>query len=214
MAKNQEPALTAEEVEARLNQVRLRTAEIQLEKAQMELEQTEEQIAQFKADRESKKRRNQQRQAQMRKEAADAARKARKCSHRQGGSVGKNAPEYGKGPSALTIAIMPDNGGQTELIMCSICRLRVWSPNPLFKSPKPRNGETVEQAKARAKQYETDLKEFNELRELATDKLTPEAARPMDCGVSFSFQDGDGRDVLMPRPCDSYLQGTDNRQVA
>lgn len=213
--KNEQPEkLTAAEVEERLSQIKLRTAEIQLKKAEMELEQTEEQIQQFEAEREGKRRRNQQRQSQMRKEVDDAARKARKCSHRQGGSVGKNNPEFGKGPSALTIAVMPDSNGKTELIMCSICRLRVWSPNPMNQSPKPRNGETAQEAKQRAIQYERDFKEFEELRELAMDKLTPEAARPMDCGVTFSFQDGDGRDVLVPRPCDSYLQGLDNRQGA
>lgn len=205
-----EKKLTAEEVEAKLQEIRLKTAEVQLQQAQMQLEQTEEQIATFKAEREGRGRRNKQRQMQLRKEVNDAARAANECTHRQGGSVGKNAPKSGKGPSALSVVLLPD--GQSELIMCAICRLRVFSPNRMDKIAKPRGTETPAEMKARVLKYERDLRDFQELRELAKDKMTPEAAAPMDCGVTFSFKDADERDVLVPRPCDSYLQGADNRQ--
>lgn len=204
--------LTAEEVEDQLRQIRLRTAQAELQKAEMELEQTEENVANFKAQREARGRQNAQRQGQLAKDANDLARTTRACSHRQGGSVGKHATQWGKGQSALTIVLLPDESQDSKLIMCSICRLRVFSPNPINRVPRPRNNETAAEAKQRVQQYERDMKAFSELEEMAKDKLTPEAAKPMDCGVTFKFQDGDGREVLIPRPCDSYLQGLDNRQ--
>jgi hypothetical protein len=197
----------ADEVEAKLEQVRLRTAEIQLKQAEMQLEQTEDTVAQWKNDREQKARRNKQRQGQLKIDINEKAGQARGCTHRQGGSL--RQPYKGKGPSSLQIVIMPD---ERELIMCSICPLRVFSPFPGDGSRRKRAGETQGQADHRVEKYADDLAEFNALKELASDKLTEEAASAMHCGKTFKFQDNEGNQVQVPAPCDSYSQGLDNRK--
>lgn len=196
-----------EEVEAKLEQVRLRTAEVQLEQAEMELEKTREDVEQWKSAREDRSRRNKQRQGQLRSDLNSRASNARDCTHRQGGSF--NKPNGGKGPSALTISILPD---ERELIMCSICPLRVFSPFPGDGSRRLRKGETKEQMEARVARHEEAKKEFEALREHARDKLTDEASRPMHCGKTFKFLDGEGNQVQVPAPCDGYAQGLDNRK--
>jgi hypothetical protein len=197
---------TAEEVEAKLNQVKLRTAEIQLQRAEMELEQTEETIKQFKADKEARSRRNQQRQGQLRIDISEKAGTARKCTHRQGGSLSN--PYGGKGPSALQLVILPD---ERELIMCSICPLRVFSPFPGDASRRLRRGETREQADARVEKHMRQVEAFETLRAESNNKLTEEAAGAMHCGKTFKFLDGDSNQVQVTAPCDHYAQGLDNR---
>lgn len=207
-AKSKKPS-KSEEVEQRLEQIKLRTAEVQLQKAELELEQTEEAVAAFKAAKDARSRANKQRQDQLRKVINGQARAARTCSHRGGGNVGKHQKASGRGHSVLFVAVMPD---ERELIMCAICPLRVFSPNPMDKARKPRDGETAKQAAARVEKYEQDAAEFERLREHSQDKLTTDASTPMHCGLTFKFEDGEGRQVLVPSPCDSYLQGRDNRE--
>jgi hypothetical protein len=199
---------SAEEVRKQLESIQMETAQVNLQKAQLELEQTKEQVEQWTAARETRRRTNRQRQQQMRMDSEEIARKARECTHRQGGSL-KN-PYSGKGQSALTLVQLPD--AHTVLVMCAICRLRVFSPNERDQARNPRPGETKDEAKARVAKLHDDLAKFNALVELAGDKLTDEAKTPMHCGVTFTFTDGDGREVLMPRPCDGYAQGLDNRR--
>lgn len=198
------------QVEQQLDDLHRQIAQAQLDKARMELELTNEQVAQFKAGRESRSRQNKQRQAQLQKDRLEVARAANDCSHRQGGSAGRQGTPHGKGQSALTIAKMPDD--RTELIMCAICRLRVFTPDPRRGSKRAQEGETAADVKARLAEYQNDVKEFSALKTLQLDKLTAEAAQPMDCGLTFRFVDEDGREVLVPRPCDAYAQGTDNRK--
>lgn len=204
MAEEKKPR-TAEEVEARLNQIKIRTAEIQLQRAEMELEQTEQSVAQFKADKEARSRRNAQRQTQLRIDINEKAATARRCTHRQGGSL-KN-PYGGKGPSALQLVILPD---ERELIMCAVCPMRVFSPFPGDGARRPRKGETEKEAEARVQKYARDLADFEALREESNNKLTEDGA--MHCGKTFKFLDGDGNQVQVPAPCDRYAQGRDNRE--
>jgi hypothetical protein len=199
-----------EEIKAELDAIALESAQVNLEKSRLELEQTREQVAQWKGQREQRQRTNAQRQMQMGKDREEVARIARACTHRQGGSP-KN-PYGGKGQSALSVAQMPDN--RTLLITCAICRLRVFSPNERDMAKTPRPGESKEDAKKRLEKYLEARAEFDKLLELSQDKLTPEAAAPMHCGVTFTFMDGEGREVLIPRPCDGYAQGLDNRNGA
>jgi len=197
----------AEEVEAKLESVRLRTAEIQLAQAEMQYEQTKQTVEAWKNEQAARSRRNAQRQGQLRMDVNERAGKARGCSHRQGGSF-KN-PYGGKGASALTVTILPD---ERQLIMCSICPLRVFSPFPGDGSRKVRKGETREQAEARVAAYEAAVVDFEKLLEQSKDKLTEEASAPMHCGKTFQFRDGEGNQVQVPAPCDTYVQGTDNRK--
>ena len=191
----------------KLEEVQARLAQIQLDKAELELEQTRENVNRWKAEKEERSRRNAQRQTQLRIDINERASNARICSHRQGGSF--TNLRGGKGPSALSTVILPD---ERTLIMCAICPLRVFSPFPGDGARKPRRGETKEQAEARVAKYQQDVEEFESLAALARDKLTEEAARPMHCGKTFKFLDGDGNQVQMPAPCDSYAQGLDNRK--
>jgi hypothetical protein len=201
---------TTEQIRFELEAIALETATVQLEKSKLELEQTKEAVAEWKGVREQRQRTNQQRQSQLRNDREEIARIARRCSHRQGGSP--RNPYGGKGQSALNIVQMPDN--HTQLVTCSICRLRVFSPNERDMAKNPRPGESKEDAKRRVEKYLEARAEFDRLIELANDKLTPEAAAPMHCGITFTFMDGDGREVLTARPCDSYAQGLDNRAGA
>ena len=200
-------ARTSTEIQSELDAIAMETAQVNLEKSRLELEQTREQVAEWKGVREQRKRTNAQRQSQMGKDREEVARIARTCTHRQGGSP-KN-PYGGKGQSALNIVIMPDD--HTQLITCAICRLRVFSPSERDMAKNPRPGESKEDAKKRIEKYMEARRKFDELLELAADKLTPEAAAPMHCGVTFRFMNGDGQEVLVPRPCDTYAQGLDNR---
>jgi hypothetical protein len=198
---------SADQVKAELEAINLETAQVQLEAARMTLDKTRGEVEDWKARRDQKIRQNAQRQTQLATDREEIARVARACTHRQGGSP-KN-PYGGKGQAALNVVIMPDH--RTQLITCTICRLRVFSPNERNMARNPRPGELKEQATARVARYMEDRREFDRLLELAADKLTPEAAAPMHCGVTFTFMSGDGQEVLMPRPCDSYAQGLDNR---
>jgi hypothetical protein len=196
-----------QEVEEKLNQVRLRTAEVQLQEAEMKLEQTEEQIRQFENDKAMRSRANSQRQAQFKMDINQKAATARTCKHRQGASI--RNPYGGKGPSALQRMVMPD---ERTLIMCSICPLAVFSPFPGDGSRKRRRNETEQQAQNRLAKYEADMAEFAKLEDHCADKLTDEAGMSMHCGKTFQFRDGDGNQVQVPSPCDSYAQGRDNRE--
>ncbi|MBA0087513.1 MAG: hypothetical protein HRJ53_21215 [Acidobacteria bacterium Pan2503] len=200
-------ATKAEEVEAKLESIRMRTAQLQLEKAEMEMEQTKENVEQWKNEREERSRRNTQRQTQLKSDINERANSARSCTHRQGGSFANL--HGGKGPSALTTVILPD---ERVLIMCSICPMRVFSPFPGDASRKLRRGETKEQMEARVARHQQAMEEFERLAEQARDKLTEEASQAMHCGKTFRFLDADGNQVQVPAPCDSYAQGLDNRK--
>lgn len=202
--------MTAKEVEAMLEEIKIRTAQANLAEAEMKLEMTEETVRLFKAAKEQRSRNNKQRQSQLAKDRENTAMLARACTHRQGGSP-KN-PYGGKGTSALSRVLLPD--GHSELIMCSICPLTVFSPREDDIAKKKRPGETAEAAERRVEKYHIAKAAWDKLMELAMDKLTDEAAAPMHCGVTFTLRDGEGREVLPIRPCDSYAQGLDNRQGA
>lgn len=173
---------------------------VQLETARLQLDEQRDRNEHLKATKAEKSRRNMERQKQLRAEVSTRTQISNKCKHRQGGTP-KN-PLNGKGPTALNIAMMPD--GFTKLIMCSVCRLRVFTPHPRNQSTKPRDGETAAQAKNRAGQYQDDLEYYNRLMEMAKDNLTEEGAQEMDCGTTIVLRDDEGREVLPTRPCDTY----------
>jgi hypothetical protein len=192
---------TLAQVEAEIKRVQLATAQIQLEKATDEIEQ-------YKSQKEVRSRQNRQRQKQLHTDLIERATVIRGCTHRQGGSPGRE--RKGEGPSALRVVILPDN---RSLIMCANCPLRVFSPLPTNKNPERRRGESAADAKARVEKYEREMQEFGNLEDLARQQLTPEAGAPMHCGKTFAFAGRDGNQIIMPAPCDSYAQGRDNRQV-
>lgn len=173
---------------------------IAVETAQLNLEEAKQRNAMFKAKAENKSRFNAQRQAQLGIDRNGRIQLAARCNHRQGATP-KN-PLKGKGPTSLNVVKMPD--GFTLMIMCSICRLRAFSPFPPNQSPKRRKGETQDQADARVEKFHADKKRFDELLEQSQDGLTPEATEHMDCGVKIKVTDADGMPVYRPRPCDSY----------
>ena len=177
--------------------------EMQLEAAKLNLEELRESIAERKANKEVKARQNKQRQTQLLNDLRNRNLIAAGCNHRQGASPAD--PYNGKGASALNVASMPD--GFTRLVMCGICRLRVFSPHPRNGGTKPRQGETPAQAKARVEKYKEELAAFNKLVEHSKDKLTAEASQMMDCGVTIvTTNEETGAPVLRDRPCDSYPQ--------
>ena len=182
---------------------------VQLETAQLNLEEAKERNAARMQTKAVNERRNRERQNQLASEVHVRRTQAANCTHRQGGPP--SDPLGGKGPTALNIVGMPD--GFTELIMCSACRLRVFSPHPRNQSKTPRviNGETetAAEVKARLKKYEEDLERFTALRKRAKDEaLTPEAATKMECGTTISVINSVGMPVYRERPCDSYPQWT------
>lgn len=182
---------------------------IELETAQIRLEQMKEENETYGARKAARLRANEQRLAQLRTDHAEKRAVIKECTHRQGGSPGRE--RKGAGPSALRVVILPD---ERQLVMCANCPLRVFSPRATDKSPAQRKGETATQAKARVARYETEMAEFEKLATLAQDQLTPEAAQPMHCGKTFNFQDRDGNNMSLPAPCDGYAQGRDNRTAA
>jgi len=183
--------------------------EMQREEMLLRLDDTRENVAQTKARKEVRSRQNRQRQGQLRTDLLDRKSVIMDCTHRQGGSPGKE--RKGKGPSALRQVILPDN---RELVMCANCGLRVFSPFVQNGFDGVYKNETKKAAKERLEQYQMDTAEFNRLKELAEDQLTPEAASPMHCGKQFEFKTSRGVNVPMPAPCDTYAQGRDNRNVA
>jgi len=192
-----------------LQEIEAEIKRIQLETAQIQLEQAREQNEEYRARRGAKLRQVLLVLAQLRADHAEKRAVIATCTHRQGGSPGRE--RKGGGPSALRVVILPDN---RELVMCANCPLRVFSPFPGDKNPGMRKGESKQQAQARVEAYNKDLAEFERLKELSQDQLTPEAANPMHCGKTFAFQGKDGNNMVMPAPCDGYAQGLDNRQVA
>ncbi len=171
-----------------------------LETAQLNLEEARDRNARMRAEKEDKSRRNKQRQQQLSNDLATRRILSSRCGHRQGGSP--NNPLGGKGATALNVVKMPD--GFTKLVMCSVCRLRVFSPHPRNQSQKVRDKETPAEAKARATKYQEDLAAFDKLLAMSKDTLTEEASQEMDCGVTITITNGDGIPVLPTRPCDSY----------
>ncbi|MGA9668415.1 MAG: hypothetical protein WBQ94_04360 [Terracidiphilus sp.] len=182
---------------------------LQIEEARIKLEQTRENIAEWKGKKEVGARQNAQRQGQLKADHVDRAAVIGGCTHRQGGSPGRE--RKGAGPSALRVVILPDD---RTLVMCANCPMRVFSPLPTDKNPERRAGESAADAKARVTRYQAELEEFEALVALSQDQLTPEAGAPMHCGKQFSFVAGNGNNVTMPAPCDTYAQGRDNRHVA
>ncbi len=193
--------------EQSLAQIEAEIKRVELETAQIRLEQTRDENETYKARKAARIRANEQNLAQLRTDHAEKRAVISGCTHRQGGSPGRE--RKGAGPSALRAVVLPDD---RELIMCANCPLRVFSPLATDKNPKRRRGESEEQAKARVERYTADLAEFEKLKELSQDQLTPEAAQAMHCGKTFEFKGGDGNNIVMPAPCDSYAQGRDNRK--
>lgn len=191
-----------------ISEIEAEIKRIQLETAQIELEEAREKNSAFRAAKELRSRQNRQRMAQLRADLTERVAVISSCTHRQGGSPGRE--RKGSGPSALRVVILPDS---RTLVMCANCPLRVFSPLPADQNPKPREGETVSEAKARVRRYHQEVEEFAALEEVASDQLTPEAGAPMHCGKTFQFVGRDGNQVSMPAPCDSYAQGRDNRNV-
>jgi hypothetical protein len=189
-------------------EIEAETKRILLETAQIELEEARERNQQWKSAREVRSRLNRQRQGQLRADITDRATVIASCTHRQGGSPGRE--RKGTGPSALRVVILPD---ERQLVMCANCPLRVFSPLPSLKNPERLRGESAADAKDRVARYHREYEEFERLVTLSQDQLTPEAAGAMHCGKTFSFQGRDGNNIIMPAPCDSYAQGRDNRQV-
>ena len=180
----------------------------QLETALIQREQAIEANAKYKGEQRSREENNRKRQGQLRSEVNTRHRGTLSCNHRQGGSPSK--PGSGKGPTALNVVLMPD--GFTKLIMCSAgCRLRLFSPHPRDGAKAPRKAtnlrpaETKADAEERVERCQLDLQRFNELLQKAEDDtLTPEAATPMDCGITITLTDSEtGMPVLPWRPCDS-----------
>jgi hypothetical protein len=195
-------------VDKSLAEIEAETKRVMLETAQIQLEQARESNAQYKAGKEARSRQNRQRQGQLRADLTDRATVIRGCTHRQGGSPGRE--RKGTGPSALRVVILPD---ERKLVMCANCPLRVFSPLASLKNPERMRGETAADAKERVTRYTQEVEEFEKLVTHSQDQLTPEAAGAMHCGKTFSFQGRDGNNIIMPAPCDSYAQGRDNRQV-
>lgn len=194
--------------EKTMAEIQAETAAIQLELAQIQLEKTKEEIAQWRGQQVVRSRHNAQRQAQLKTSLIERSQAIKACTHKQGGSPGRETK--GEGPSALRVCIMPD---ERELIMCANCPLRVFSPLPANKNPAPRPGESKHDAKMRVRAFYEATKEFEELKEQSARQLTPEAGQPMFCGKTFHFVGRSGNNLSMPAPCDSYAQGRDNRDV-
>ena len=198
--------LKAEEELKELNlQIARRQAKIQeiaLETAELDLEEAKDRNARLKADKADKSRKNKQRQGQLHIDRSNRRQlRDHTCSHRQGGSP-RNQYK-GKGDSALSVFNMPD--GFTQLVKCIICRGEWWSPHPADQAQKPRDGETAGECRARVAQYRDDYEEFQRVLALAMDKLTEEAAQPMECGVTITTTNLEtGAQTLRRRPCDSY----------
>lgn len=191
---------------ASLAEIEAQIKQIELETAQIRLEQMKEENETYRQRKAARLRANEQNLAQLRADHAEKRQVIKGCTHRQGGSPGRE--RKGSGPSALRVVILPD---ERQLVMCANCPLRVFSPLPTNRDPKARKDETAAQAKARVAKYERDLEEFEKLAALSQDQLTPEAAQPMHCGKTFRFLGKDGNNMVMPAPCDSYAQGLDNR---
>jgi hypothetical protein len=196
-------------MEEKLAELHERLLAAQVKKAELELARTEEEVRSWEAQRETRKRQNQQALNDLKHHHSDRLAVIKSCTHRQGGTPGRE--RQGNDKSALNLVIMMDG---RELIMCANCPLRVFSPFIGDKNPARRKNETDAQAKARVEKYKADMAEFERLKEHARDKLTPQAATPMHCGNTFEFQDANGNRIPMRAPCDSYVQGRDNRQAA
>jgi len=194
--------MTLAEVEAEIKQ-------LELEDMKLRLEETRDRVEGTKAAKEVRSRQNRQRQAQLRTDLRERVEVINTCTHKQGGSPGRE--RKGSGPSALRVVILPDG---RSLVMCANCPLRVFSPFPRLGYQGQYRGESKAQANKRLAKYAEDVKKFEELVTASENQLTPEAAAPMHCGKQFAFQDGMGNNLSMPAPCDSYAQGTDNRNVA
>lgn len=182
---------------------------LELEDMKLRLEETRDRVLSTKAAKEVRGRLNAQRQGQLRNDLVERSQIIETCTHKQGGSPGKE--RKGKGPSALRLVILPDG---RSLVMCANCPLRVFSPFPKLGYPGQFKGETKAEQKARIEKFQHDQKEFEILAHASEDQLTPEAGQPMHCGKQFSFQNSMGNNITMPAPCDTYAQGTDNRHVS
>lgn len=189
-----------------LQEMQEELAAVQLETAKIGLERAREDNAKWVGEREVKSRQNRDRMAQLQAEVNGRELTTRQCKHRQGGTP-KN-PFGGKGATSLKVVRMPD--GFTKMIMCSVCRLRLFSPHPRDGAQGLRKGETEAQRDRRIAKYEAAEKRFQELYERSqTETLTDEAAQEMDCGTTITMTDAlTGNPVLPKRPCDSYLQPT------
>jgi hypothetical protein len=173
---------------------------IALRKAELELIETEERVQLAEGARDAKRRQNLQRQAQLRIDLMTRKAVSDKCNHRQGGSPKRQYE--GTGDTALKVVMLPD--GFSRLIMCSICRLRVFSPHPQDQSTNVRGKETPVQAVERVEKWLVDTAVFNDLLEKSKRSKSVEFTEPMDCGVTMQVTNGEGMPVFRRRPCDSY----------
>jgi hypothetical protein len=173
---------------------------VQLETAQLQLEEQKERNERFKAEKADKSRKNAQRQQQLKSDRANREKISAQCKHRQGGTPAN--PYNGKGATSLNVAKLPD--GFTKVIMCTVCRLRCFTPHPADGSKKQRKGESADQREMRVEKYLAAKETYERLLEQSKDTLTEEAAQEMDCGTYITLVNEDGANVLPRRPCDSY----------
>lgn len=180
------------ETQKRLDSMVVREQELKLEDAEEAYTVRQQRKASDRA-------KNEARQKQLAADVETRRRTIRRCLHRQGGSA-KN-PLRGKGPTALNVATMPD--GFTKVIMCQLCRLRVFNPHPMDGAKKQREGETKEAAAKRVRAFKEAEERFEKYYEMSRDGITEESVQEMECGVTISVKDGEGLPVYPRRPCDT-----------
>ncbi len=151
--------------------------ELELEAKRLQLEELRITTSESKARRESRKRENVQRQAQLKADRDNLASIQAQCSHLQGGKP--DDVLNGDGKPALTVARMLD--GETYLIQCPRCRLKKLTPHPNLKKTDP---ERYEKEKA-----ETD----------ALMKMAKRNGLDWMQGPTFKFTDENGSSFIPER---------------
>ena len=151
--------------------------ELELEAKRLQVEELRISTSEAKARRESRKRENVQRQAQLKTDRDNLANIQSQCSHLQGGKP--DDVLNGDGKPALTVARMLD--GETFLIQCPRCRLKKLTPHPNLRKTDP---ERYEQEKAK-----TD----------ALLKLAKRNGLDWMLGPTFKFTDENGSSFIPER---------------
>ena len=183
-------------------QIAAELAYVQLETARLNLDAARDDNARRTATKADTQRKNRQRQQQLANDRNTRRAQARACNHLQGATPEDPLQGAEQADTALKVVNMPD--GFTQLIMCSNCRGRWFSPHPTNKSKKLRPGETPADRDARIELYEQQVVEFAELLRLSKRAKTREYTKPMECGVTIQVMNEDGMPVYRERPCDSY----------
>lgn len=125
---------TAAEVQVQsLDDIQREIAELELEAKKLQLEELRITTSESKARRESRKRENAQRQAQLKSDRDTLESIQAQCSHLQGGKP--DDVLNGDGKPALTVARMLD--GETYLIQCPRCRMKRLTPHPNLRKTDP-----------------------------------------------------------------------------